>query len=131
MGADLSVLKDVEFEEFTDEYRHYPGLPENVLIGLVYLEVNPSRAETLVELAVGTKMDFPVDDCSVEVFERHYVLNPRALTGTISNEPRTAYVKGRDIVAFRRFGQIDAVMSEITWRVVILCPHASTGVTPF
>jgi hypothetical protein len=129
--ANLAALKHLKFEELTEEFQHYPGLPKNVLIGLTYLEVNPSRTETLVELAVGTEVGFLVDDCSVEVFMRHHVLNPRALTDTISIEPQIAYIKDRHIVSFRRFGQIDEVMSEITWRVVLLCPRESTGVKPF
>ena len=131
MRADLSVLKNVKPEELTEEFRHYPGLPKNVLIGLTYLEVNPSRTETLVELAVGTEAGFPVDNCGVEVFIRHHILNPRALTNTTSLEPQVAYIKDRNIVAFRRFGQIDTVMSEITWRIVLLCSRESTGVKPF
>jgi hypothetical protein len=129
--ADLSVLRNIKPEELAENFQYYPGLPKNVLIGLTYLEAYPNRAETIVELAVGTNVGIPVDDCGIQVFMRHHILNPRALTNTISNEPIAAYVKGGNIVAFRRFGQIDLVMSEITWRVMILCPHKRGKVTPF
>ncbi len=131
MRADLSVLKEINPEELSEDFQHYPGLPGNVVIGLVYVEVNPKRIDTLVELAIGVKVDFPVDDCGVQVFMRHYILNPLALTGAISNEQQVAYVKYGNVVAFRRFGQIDAVMTEITWRIVLLCSGTSMGVKPF